>query len=118
MKELARSYLWWPNIDSDIESYVRSCDSCQSIRPDPPRAPLHPWEMPRAAWERIHVDYAGPVDGKMLFIVVDTYSKWLDVAHSELGLHICYHYITSEENVLDPWSSIHLGVRQWASIHE
>ena len=42
MKELARSYLWWPNIDSDIESYVRSCDSCQSIRPDPPRAPLHP----------------------------------------------------------------------------
>ena len=27
MKELVRSYLWWPNIDSEIEQTVRNCSS-------------------------------------------------------------------------------------------
>ena len=80
MKELARSFMWWPNIDADIEHQVQQCDSCQRTRPAPSRAPLHPWEMPRSAWERIHVDYTGPLDGQMLLIVVDAYSKWLDVS--------------------------------------
>ena len=59
--------------------HVRQCDGCQDILPKPTRAPLHPWEMPRSAWERIHVDYAGPVDGQVLFVAVDTYSKWFEV---------------------------------------
>lgn len=27
----------------------------------------------------MHIDYAGPVAGKMLLIIVDAYSKWLEV---------------------------------------
>ena len=26
---LARSYLWWPGLDSDIETLVKSCGKCQ-----------------------------------------------------------------------------------------
>ena len=81
MNGLARSYImWWPNMDAEIEEHVRQCDGCQDILPKPTRAPLHPWEMPRSALERIHVDYAGPVDGQMLFVAVDTYSKWLELS--------------------------------------
>lgn len=46
MKSLARSYIWWPGLDSEIESKVRSCSTCQVNRPSPTKAPLHPWEWP------------------------------------------------------------------------
>ena len=45
----------------------------------PPKAPLHPWTWPTSPMERIHVDYAGPVQGKMLSVMYDEYSKWVEV---------------------------------------
>ena len=44
MKGLARSYLWWPKLDRDIEELVRECSTCKKQRNSPPSAPLHPWE--------------------------------------------------------------------------
>ena len=79
MKSLARSYVWWPNMDNDLENKVRTCNNCQINRKNPPEAPLHPWEWPSRPWEIIHIDYAGPFLGKMLLIMVDAYSKWLEV---------------------------------------
>jgi hypothetical protein len=35
--------------------------------------------MPSKPWERIHVDYAGPVDGMMFLVIVDSQSKWPEV---------------------------------------
>ena len=35
MKGLARSYYWWPSLDDDIESIVRECSGCQSVRKQP-----------------------------------------------------------------------------------
>ena len=29
--------------------------------------------------ERIHLDYAGPIDGEMVLVMVDAHSKWLEV---------------------------------------
>ena len=79
MKALARSYVYWPNIDSDIETIVKKCVPCQENRKSPPSASLHPWEWPNKPWYRVHVDYAGPIDGKMFLILVDAHSKWMDV---------------------------------------
>ncbi len=28
MKAMARSYMWWPGMDTDIESVAKSCVSC------------------------------------------------------------------------------------------
>ena len=44
MKTLVRSYVWWPELDSDIVAKVRECETCQKNRPIPVKAPLHPWE--------------------------------------------------------------------------
>ena len=59
-KRLARSYVWWPGIDSHIEELVKGCQSCQSFRESPAATPLHPWIWPTKLWQRIHVDFAGP----------------------------------------------------------
>ena len=79
MKRVARSYMWWPQLDKHIEDLVKSCPSCQSNRESPPVAPLQPWPWPAKPWQRIHVDFAGPFLGKMFFLVVDAHSKWPEV---------------------------------------
>ena len=79
MKALSRSYFWWPALDQDIESRVKSCLECQSHQSAPPAAPLHPWSWPSHPWDRIHIDFAGPFMGRMYLIVVDAHSKWPEV---------------------------------------
>ena len=79
MKSLARSVVWWPGIDDQIEESVKVCTSCQEKATSPPAAPIHPWEWPTEPWKRIHIDYAGPFLGKMFLLVIDAHSKWIEV---------------------------------------
>ena len=80
MKALARSHVWWPNLDKQLEESAKSCTACQASKKLPPKAPLHPWAWPEAPWQRIHIDFAGPFMGKMMLIVTDAHSKWPEVA--------------------------------------
>ena len=77
MKALARSYLWWPHLDKDLENLVHNCHTCQ-MHPNTPSKAIHPWEWSNKPWQRIHMDYAD-FHGKTYLIVVDSYSKWLEV---------------------------------------
>ena len=79
MKMLARSYVWWPKLDSALENMSKSCFQCQSLRNAPPHAPLHSWNWPSQPWSRLHIDFAGPFLGHMFLIIVDAHSKWLEV---------------------------------------
>ncbi|XP_003369635.1 putative integrase core domain protein [Trichinella spiralis] len=79
MKALARSYFWWPKMDEEIEKTVNTCDVCQSSRAAMPKAPVHSWETPNNPWSRLHIDFAGPFQEKTFLIVVDAFSKWLEV---------------------------------------
>ena len=79
MKSYARSYFWWPRLDSDIEALAQQCQSCQESRKSPPESPLTPWEFPQTPWHRIHIDHAGPFLDKLFLVIVDAYSKWLEV---------------------------------------
>ena len=78
MKALARSYVWWPGITGDIETAVHLCTECQMSQSTPAPAPLHPWEWPKRPWARLHLDYAGPVLGKMYLVLIDAHSKWIE----------------------------------------
>ncbi len=79
MKSVARSYMWWPGIDKDIETQAKSCTGCQQVQHMPTPAPVHPWVWPSAPWRRIHLDFAGPFLSQMFLIVVDAYSKWPEI---------------------------------------
>lgn len=80
MKEIARSYFWWPGLDAAIEAKAKSCPDCQKLRNQPQLAPLHPWDWPEEPWQRIHIDFAGPLEEHMFLVVVDAHSKWPEVA--------------------------------------
>ena len=78
-KALARSHVWWPKLDSIIESMVKSCSRCKAVQSVPATAPLHPWAWPSRPWQRVHIDFAGPFRNKNFLIVVDAHSKWPEV---------------------------------------
>jgi len=78
MKSLARMYVWWPGISADIEKSVRLCRECQEVQSSPPLAPLHPWKWPTRPWARLHLDFAGPFQGKNILIAIDAHSKWIE----------------------------------------
>ena len=40
---------------------------------------LDAWTRPSKPWSRIHVDHAGPLESTMFLIIVDAYSKWMEV---------------------------------------
>ena len=42
MKALARSYVWWTDMDIEIENNVKSCKTCQINHTMPSKAPAHP----------------------------------------------------------------------------
>ena len=43
MKAMARSHVWWPGIDSDIEDTVHEFQQCHRTRKASPASPLLPW---------------------------------------------------------------------------
>ena len=79
MKQLARAYFWWPNLDKDIEDLSASCSVCLASRDVPKKAPLHPWDWPEKPWVRVHADYAGPVMNTYFLVLTDAHSKWVEV---------------------------------------
>ncbi|XP_065225166.1 uncharacterized protein K02A2.6-like [Planococcus citri] len=86
-KQLARSYVYWPKIDRDIEEMVSACPTC--VKKDPPKEPFHPWQNPNAPWLRIHADI-GQVGNTYLLVIVDASSKWPEgyVLHSTTSQRI------------------------------
>ncbi|XP_046416146.1 uncharacterized protein LOC124177625 [Neodiprion fabricii] len=79
IKMLARSYVWWPGIDRDIEDYVKACTTCLVEQKKPPHTPLTTWPWPDRAWHRIHCDFLGPFYGDMYLVLIDAHTKWPEV---------------------------------------
>ncbi|KAL7724915.1 hypothetical protein ACLKA6_020051 [Drosophila palustris] len=75
MKQLARQHVWWPGIDEDIAQMAKGCSICKVANPAPVKEFLS-WPKPTSAWERIHIDFAGPIFDSMWLICVDAYSQF------------------------------------------
>lgn len=57
--ELVTDRFWWPSICQDVERYVRTCDSCQRMKPLPPYAS----NMKRPTtglFDVFYIDFSGP----------------------------------------------------------
>ena len=61
-KSLMRSYVFWKNLEKDIENMIRSCTGCALVAMSPP-IKFNPWPKTDLPWTRIHEDFAGPLDG-------------------------------------------------------
>ena len=85
IKALARSFIWWPNLDRDLEDLAKRCERCQSQKGRPARVlPSHPWIYPAMPWESVHADFA-ELSGRQYLLMIDAFSKWPEV--HELGTH-------------------------------
>ncbi|XP_030380032.1 uncharacterized protein K02A2.6-like [Scaptodrosophila lebanonensis] len=78
-KMLIRSYIWWPAVDKEIEKLINTCIPCQELQPCPEKSFLIPWKPTDTVWSRIHVDFAGPIKNYYLLVVIDSFSKWVEV---------------------------------------
>lgn len=78
MKMLARSYVWWPELENDIVNLVKFCQVCQLAQNAIPKVPITPWSVSSRRWECLHIDFAKK-DGKNFFLVIDSFSKWTEI---------------------------------------
>ena len=79
MKMQSRSYVWWPKRDFEIEKMVKSCIPCQETKYVHVVSSLYPWIWPMRPWQRIHIDFAGPMNRQNFLIVVDSHLKWPEI---------------------------------------
>ena len=80
MNLLARSYVWWPSINTDVEHKVQHCHQCQVNQNR--RAKylcIQSIGIPQETVVPIACGLRRTVSGETLLIIVDAYSKWLDV---------------------------------------
>nr|CAD2195887.1 unnamed protein product [Meloidogyne enterolobii] len=76
-KNKARKIVWWPSINMDIEYFIGECEKCQNNMPNEPQTAFqNKWPEAKIAFERVHIDLAGPVFGKTFLLMVDAYSRY------------------------------------------
>lgn len=77
MKMMARSYVWWPMIDQDIENYVGNCLSCQQSQPVSRKPTTTSWPKTNFPFERIHIDFF-EFGAKHVLLISDAHTKYCE----------------------------------------
>ena len=44
MKSFSRLYIWFPNIDKEIEKLVKTSETCEKLSNNLSKSPPHPWD--------------------------------------------------------------------------
>jgi transposase InsO family protein len=76
-KRLLRDRVWFPGIDNMVENLISSCKECQLNNGGNYFNPLKPNKMPDKPWQRVAIDFHGPLhNGHELMVVIDEYSRF------------------------------------------
>ena len=79
-KALLREKIWFPGIDALVTKTIDSCLACQAVGKSASPEPVKPMEMPSAPWEKLHIDFCGPLPSNdYLLVVIDRYSRYPEV---------------------------------------
>ena len=73
----ARHSVWWPGLSKSVEEMISRCTTC-AIHSQETKEPLMTSSFPTRPWERLGMDLF-EYQGKMFLIVVDYYSRWIEV---------------------------------------
>ena len=81
---ISRDYLW-PGVSRDVETYIRSCDSCARNK-SPTQAPaglLHPLPVPENRFAEIAMDFIGPLPRShgfdSIFVITDRLTNYVRI---------------------------------------
>ena len=72
---LAKSVVYWPALNRNIEQFVQSCETCQNALPSQPHEPLMQHDIPERAWQTVGTDLFHWNNSDYL-LIVDYYSKF------------------------------------------
>ena len=62
-----RGLVWWSGVKADVTKYVARCDVCQRVKHGSKRkAPLEKTDIPKQPFQRIQMDFVGPVQASAL----------------------------------------------------
>jgi len=85
-KERLMQCFYWPGMDADIASHLKSCHKCQLRRRDdrPPPTLLSPLPLPTEPGQRVHADLFGPLKTsdkgkKFILCVTDAFTKYVEL---------------------------------------
>lgn len=80
MKQRLRTKIWWPQIDTQVEKFVRHCRGCLMVSAPSAPEPMKRTDLPSGPWKLIAMDLCGPLpSGHHLFVVIDYYSRFVEV---------------------------------------
>ena len=68
-------FFWYPGWKNNIETVVNNCEQCTYYLKTPAETIYQPWSFPGKAWQRIHMDFAGPYQNIMFLVLIDAHSK-------------------------------------------
>ena len=78
MQQMAKTTVYWPGIDADIEDWVQRCTACLATKPNQKREPLLPHQVPDGPWQKIGADFFD-FEGKKFLLVIDYFTKFIFV---------------------------------------
>ena len=78
-KNLAKTLVFWPNINHDIANIVNNCETCIRHRQSNTKEPLIPHEIVDIPWFKVGIDIF-EFNKCAHIIVVDYYSKYIEIA--------------------------------------
>ena len=78
-KRRARTAVYWPSINSDIDSMVSRCATCIKHQAKQPKEPMILTEIPNEPWQKIGTDLFY-LDGKNYLLVIDYLSNYPEIA--------------------------------------
>ena len=77
-KQRARQTVWWPSINNDITTTVKTCDSCQQYQCSQQKEPLLNQPIALRAFEAASADFCHHA-GKTFLVYADRWSGWTEV---------------------------------------
>ncbi|XP_048054388.1 uncharacterized protein K02A2.6-like [Megalobrama amblycephala] len=78
-KRRARTAIYWPGINADIDRMVSTCDTCLSHRAKQQKEPMIITDTPSEPWQKIGTDLF-VLNGKNYLLVVDYLSNYPEMA--------------------------------------
>lgn len=78
-QRLARTSIYWPNINNDIQNYISNCETCLTYRRNNSNESLLPHQFKFLPWNKIAIDFF-EFNRTTYLIVVDYFSKYVEIA--------------------------------------
>ena len=75
--------VWWPKMEEDIRTFVRTCDKCQKYRKDKKMELIGSAKIVMTPFYHIGMDVIGPLPltllgNRYIIVAVDFFSKWVE----------------------------------------